>query len=56
MKRSSEMFGLIDKSINKSQYWNTNIDFDKICECCLKYNIDFNSIEKIWTNNIKLVK
>lgn len=56
MKRSSEMFGLIDKSINKSQYWYTNIDFDKICECCLKYNTDFNSIEKLWTNNIKLVK
>lgn len=53
MKRSNEMFGLIKKSNNKSEYWDCNLNFDKICECCLRYNIDYNSIEKIWTNNIK---
>ena len=56
MKRSTEMFNLIEKSNNKSQYWESNIDFDKVCECCLRCNIDINSIEKLWTNDIKFLK
>jgi len=56
MKRATEMFDLIEKSNNQSKYWDSNLNFDKICEICLKYNVDLYSIEKLWTNNIKLMK
>jgi hypothetical protein len=65
MLRSIEMFSFSDNINNnnnnennneKSKYWDTNINFNKVSECCLKYNINSNFIEKLWTNNIKLIK
>ena len=56
MKRAKEMFGMIEKSNNMSEYWDSNINFNKVCECCLKYKIDINSIEKLWTNNINFIR
>lgn len=55
MKRATEMFDLIEKSSNESKYWDCNIDFNNVCEICLKYNIDLYSIEKLWTNDIQLI-
>ena len=56
MKRSTEMFDLIEKSDNKTKYWNTNINYDEVCELFLKYNIDSYSIEKLWINDIKIIR
>ena len=36
-------------------YWNPNINLEKIMEYCLIYNLDVNTIEKIWLNKIKLI-
>ena len=56
MKRSTEMFDLIEKSDNKTKYWDTNINYDEVCELFLKYNIDSYSIEKLWINDIKFIR
>lgn len=54
MLRAREMFDKIEKSINKSKYWDTNVDNNKVCEYCLIYNLDANLIENLWSNKIKL--
>ena len=56
MKRAREMFDSIEKSHNKSQYWDSNINFNKVCEYSLRYNIDPKSIEKLWLNDIKFTR
>jgi len=56
MKRAREMFDLIEKSNNQSQYWDSNINFNKVCEYSLRYNIDPKSIEKLWLNDIKITR
>ena len=56
MKRAREMFDSIEKSNNQSQYWDSNINFNKVCEYSLMYNIDPNSIEKLWFNDIKIIR
>jgi flap endonuclease-1 len=56
MKRATEMFDLIEKSDNKTKYWDTNINYDEVCELFLKYNIDSYSIEKLWINDIKFIR
>ena len=55
MKRSKDMFDLIEKIDDDINYWEPNINFNKVCELCLIYNVDSYSIEKLWTNNIKLI-
>ena len=55
MKRAKDMFNLIEKIDNCINYWEPNINFNKVCEICLIYNVDSYSIEKLWTNNIKLI-
>jgi 5'-3' exonuclease len=59
MIRATEMFEInkeMNKGLEKCKYWETNINYNKVCECCLKYNVYSKSIENIWTNNIKLYK
>jgi 5'-3' exonuclease len=56
MKRAREMFDLIEKSNNQSQYWDSNINFNKVCEYSLRYNIDPKSIDKLWLNDIKITR
>ena len=56
MKRATEMFDLIEKLNNKTKYWESNLDFNRVCEICLKYNVDSYSIEKLWINNIKFIR
>uniref|UniRef100_A0A6C0I628 XPG N-terminal domain-containing protein n=1 Tax=viral metagenome TaxID=1070528 RepID=A0A6C0I628_9ZZZZ len=55
MKRSRELFDDIEQSTQKSKYWDTNIDNSKVCECCLIHNIEPSLIEKLWSNDIKLL-
>jgi len=70
MSRSIEMFDLTEyKTVVEgpqyerytdvqvrpnNYYWDPNINFEKVMEYCLRYNLDINVIEKIWTNRIKL--
>lgn len=56
MKRSIEMFNIETFIINKSDYWNSNIQMTPVSECCLIYNVDYDNILKTWSNKIKLVK
>jgi 5'-3' exonuclease len=64
MIRSIEMFDLTIYKYDKykdvqvrpnNYYWNPNINLEKIMEYCLRYNLDVNTIEKIWLNKIKLI-
>jgi 5'-3' exonuclease len=64
MIRSIEMFDLTIYKYDKytdiqvrpnNYYWNPNINLEKIIEYCLRYNLDVNTIEKIWLNKIKLI-
>jgi 5'-3' exonuclease len=57
MVRSIEMFDLTEYKYEKytnNHYWNPNINLEKVMEYCLRYNLDINTIEKIWSNRIKL--
>ena len=53
MMRSIELFSP-DNSNYKSKFWNPNIDFNKLYENCLIYHVNYNSLEKLWINNIEL--
>jgi hypothetical protein len=58
MLHSVEMFNLVkfSKNVYSTKYhWDSNIDFEKVFEYCLRYNIDFNSVEKLWKNKIKFI-
>lgn len=57
MLRSIEMLDLTEYKYEKytnDYYWNPNINLEKVMEYCLRYNLDINIIEKIWSNKIKL--
>jgi len=54
MMRSIELFSP-NNSNYKSKFWNPNIDFNKLYENCLIYHINYNSLEKLWINNIEII-
>ena len=57
MMRSIELFDLSEYKYERytnNYYWNPNINLEKVMEYCLRYNLDINVIEKIWSNRIKL--
>ena len=54
MMRSIELFSPSNSNY-KSKFWNPNIDFNKLYENCLIYHINYNSVEKLWMNNIELI-
>ena len=53
MMRSIELFSPSNSNY-KSKFWNPNIDFNKLYENCLIYHVNYNSLEKLWINNIEL--
>lgn len=54
MMRSIELFSPSNSNY-KSKFWNPNVDFNKLYENCLIYHINYNSVEKLWMNNIELI-
>jgi 5'-3' exonuclease len=59
MLHSIDMFNLlkfVDKKYTDKYHWNANIDYERVLECCLRYNIDYSSIENLWKNKIKILK
>jgi len=53
MMRSIELFSPVNSNY-KSKFWNPNIDFHILYEKCLIYHVNYNSLEKLWINNIEL--
>lgn len=57
MLHSISMFSLkISMSELKVNYWDSNVNIENLFENCLRYNVNFNCLQNLWKNNIKLIQ